>query len=106
MRDHLINKGTSAGTSWLWRLPDHTERMMYDSGPGLGCTLVVDGPRFTPYSARVQRGHIASAGSMSEPPIGMSTVLMTVLVSSSSPIRSVANLIAYQGPTPTSLGDV
>lgn len=80
---------------------------MYYSVVGAKPVLLssADGPRFTPYP-KVQRGHIASACSISERPIGIARVLMTRLVSRLRPIRGATYLIAYQGSTATSLGDV
>lgn len=57
------------------------------------------------YSSKVQRGHIASACSISEKPIGTARELMTGLIIYFEPITSIIYLIAYHCPTLTLVGE-
>lgn len=107
MRDHLIIKELvqglpSAEISMYYgvlRIRMGTEFVLLSSYNIQRCTPVLC------YSTKVQRGHIASACSISKKPIGTSRELMTRLVIYFQPITGIRYLIAYHCPTLTSVGE-
>lgn len=102
MRDHLIIKELVQGLL-------SAETSMYYSVlicvRSLYFCLRTTYNRVLCYSSKVQRGHIASACSISEKPIGTATEVMTGLIIHFEPITSLIYLIAYHCPTLTLVGE-